>query len=262
MKAGSDHPVPDELLVGYIDSTLDAAEMDRVARALRESTALRERHAFLAAGSRSFRDAFAPLLDTVPASLNARIDIMVSAKRRGSLPRWPVDRRAAITAIAGAAGAVIFGYWLGNVSPPSPAIDLTNWREAVAQYHRFYSPKTLALISGQASTADKELAFVGGELGLPLSPPSLAVPGLIYRRAQLLQFDDAPLAQIVYEGPDSVVVAYCIRRIPAADALPEPERRAGLNVVHWLKDGFGYMLVSELDQAGLLQIASVLAARA
>ena len=73
-------------------------------------------------------------------------------------------------------------------------------------------------------TLRTDLAAIGERLGLPLDPDRLSVGELSPRRAQMLQFDGAPLAQIGYvEG--EVPLAFCVIRDGERTRLfPSPAR--------------------------------------
>ena len=62
-----------------------------------------------------------------------------------------------------------------------------------------------------------DLAAMGERLGLALDPDRLSVGELAPRRAQMLQFDGAPLAQIGYVD-GAIPLAFCVIRDGEKDA--------------------------------------------
>ncbi len=252
--------ITDEMLVAYIDRQIPDVEASVIERAIAESPDLQRRVSILESGSRPFADAFASLLGQHSSGLQQDVEHMLSSQyppKSNLANRWGVDRRAVMAsgAIAGVMGVV--GYWIGRSSAP----DMDNWREAVAQYHKLYSDQTLEQVADAPAVTDEALARTAHVLGLPLSRAMLETPGLTYKRAQILQFEDKPLAQIAYVSQRGKPLAFCIRRMKADAALPQAESRAGLSVVHWLQGGFGFMVVADMGPQELQRIAATFSDR-
>jgi anti-sigma factor RsiW len=252
--------ITDEMLVAFIDRQLSDSEASRVERAITESTDLQQRLATLEAGSRPFAEAFAGLLGQHPPALQQNVERMLAAHRpeQPAAPGlWRPDRRTVAAAGATAFLAATLGYWTGRSSAP----DMANWREAVAQYHKLYSDQTLEFVADSAAVADEALGRTARALGLPLSRAGLEIPGLTYKRAQMLRIDSTPLAQIAFVTTRGKPLAFCIRRIGGTASLPQFESRAGLSVVHWLQGGFGFMIVADIDAPELQRLAAAFSER-
>jgi anti-sigma factor RsiW len=255
MKIQKNTAITDEILVAYLDLQLADAEAARVKGAIAASHDLQQRVAHLEAGSLPFAEAFCSLLDHPPPALRQRVDQMVAAhssEQSNAQLRWRPDRRAILATGTIAFVAAALGYWTGRSTAP----DMNNWREAVAQYHKLYSDKTLELVADSAAVADDALGRTTRALGLPISRAALEIPGLTYKRAQLLQIDENPLAQISFVTQRGKPLAFCIRRIGGAAASPQFESRAGLSVVHWLHGGFGFLIVADMDGPELQRLAA------
>jgi anti-sigma factor RsiW len=245
--------ITDEMLVAHLDGELPREDEARVSRALAGDPELRARRDRLASGMRPFREAFDSLLPAAPAHLTADLARRI-AERPPPPGRALLDRRALVAAAAGAAILAPVAFLLGRRSRP----DMENWREAVAQYHKLYSDRTLAGIPDNPPGGVAELARVGGELGLKLSMAWLDAPGVAYRRAQLLSVEDTPLAQIALATPEGRALAYCIRRLDAPAEGPRLETRAGLPVAHWTAGGYGFLVVGPVSGEAMQRIGSAL----
>jgi anti-sigma factor RsiW len=252
--------ITDEMLVAYIDRQLDDGEASSINCAIAGSADLQRRIALLESGSRPFADAFESLLGQHPYGLQRNVEQMLASHHSAqSAPSdlWRPDRRAFAASGAIAFLAATLGYWTGRSSAP----DMANWREAVAQYHRLYSDQTLEFVADSAPVADEALGRTAHALGLPLSRTALEIPGLIYKRAQLLQIDSTPLVQISFVNARGRPLAFCMRRISGSASLPQSESRAGLSVVHWIQGGFGFMVVADMDPPDLQLLATAFSER-
>lgn len=110
--------------------------------------------------------------------------------------------------------------------------------------------------------ARPRLAAVGSAIGSHLTPADVDLPGLSLRRAQLLQYDDRPLAQITYLDPEHGPVALCIIADGAANQSPRVEERGGFNIVFWSSDRRSYMLIGKTPVDRLQRLAAGFISRA
>ena len=101
---------------------------------------------------------------------------------------------------------------------------------------------------------DEEIATLSRRLGAPLDVDRLQVDDLSLRRAELLQYDGAPLGQIGYlDG--ATPVAFCILRDGEPNAPLASESRDGFAVASWANGGRGFMLVGKVPVARLTTLA-------
>jgi anti-sigma factor RsiW len=243
------------MLAAHLDGELPRDQQALVVRALDSDPALRARRDLLASGGRPFAVAFDSLLPAMPERLKRDFALQVAGQ--AAVPvggRQLLDRRVLVAAAASAAILAPVGFLLGRRSRP----DMENWREAVAQYHKLYSDRTLASIADNPPGGEQEIARVGGDLGLKLSLAWLDAPGIAYRRAQILSVDSVPLAQIALATPDGKALAYCIRRLDAPAQEPRLEHRAGLPVLHWIAGGYGFLVVGPVSGAAITRIGTAL----
>ena len=284
--------VSDARLVAYIDGELSPADRATVARALEADPELRERMEFLDSGGRNFGSAFDLLLDAAPddrlqamfaglvngeaassASSSARAadddeKVVPFPQRRrpgGLSPIWQFAVAASF-ALTIFGGGIITGVLYG---PKPPAVDVPdtpqtaqrNWMDAVAQYVSLFSAETLAGMPTDPAARQEGLQRVSTALGKDITPEKVAgLPTLDFRGTQLLQLQGRPIAQIAFQSETGKPVAICIIKTNRPPEEPSPERREGLNIVHWIAGGYGYMVIGDVPQDALNRISE--AARA
>jgi anti-sigma factor RsiW len=273
-RSSADRPT-DADLVAHIDGELAADASAWVDRWLSRDREIEARRRLLADGGRRFLDAFEPLLAAAPKErLEAMLEELPGYRTPASviemraLPRKKPFARAWPGLGLAAAGLLLF---LGGAvfQRELPALrEMTgmgaaeqaedDWRQAAAEYVSLYTPETLAGIPDDMAPRERELATVGGKLGIGLRVTSVALPGLSLKRAQLLQYDGKPLGQIAYLDPKEGAVALCIYAGGQLDVSPASEQRAGLNIVHWSSRGRAFMLVGHLPAPRLQELASLL----
>ena len=188
---------------------------------------------------------------------DAPMERLQGALRDPSLWRQPASRRWRVALLAASVAlmliAALGGLWLGRMlSHP-----VTNWREAVAIYHMLYSRDTLAPFR----PASREIRAIEKQLsagaGLPIRIPDLSAQGLRFARGQLLRFSGKALVQLAYLSDDGKPVALCFLADQAAPRPPASERRHGMTVVHWVRDGTPTMLIGALPEKRLLALARI-----
>ena len=270
--------ITDEMLVAYLDGQASAAEAAAIEEKLTSDTDISARLALLDAGSRPFREAFDLMLEAAPAqklqeqleearsTVSSQDVAMSSVSSTGSYRGWAM---AACLVLA-----VGLGFAVGDrysqpdspvvakaPAPKAPASKAKGWRQVVADYHALYSKETLDDEGGNASLQDQRLAAASKLLSIELKRNRLTVDGLDYKRAQILRFKKKPLAQMAYLYDGKIPVAFCILPSGKSAHGPKQEVRNGMQVVHWIKGGFGFMLIGKVPADGLNKIAKTLEGR-
>ncbi len=271
-------PVTDEMLVAYVDGELTQNEQTSLEAALEGDEELRARLALLQDGERPWAEAFEGLLDQAPvAKLEAAFAAaahthaeqaraeQAETPNPGAHPvaadseRIPANDHAsrswwrpamaaciAVTLMVGFAA----GYGTNEVRKPQITAAVQTeaeiWRQAVADYQALYTRETLSTAQTDPTAQSAGLLRVSEALGLALPDAVSQVPGLDYKRAQILKFGEQPLAQLAYLYKDDIPIAFCIVRLDDPDQAAKNEVRSGLNIVHWAKDGFSLMVVGDL----------------
>jgi anti-sigma factor RsiW len=135
------------------------------------------------------------------------------------------------------------------------------WRAVVAEYIALYTPDTLSAPAGDRAAQVAQLDLVGSKIGLSLSPEAIALPGVDFRHALLLEYDDEPLAQLAYLDPEDGPMALCIVKSNRGTAAPDMERRRGMNVVYWSTSDHAFMLIGRASADRIKVIADSVRAR-
>lgn len=261
----------DEKLVAYIDGELDAAERDAVSEALAQDGEARERLETLENGGRPFAEAFDTLLPAAPddklqamfADLVAQkaiapdagetvVPLRRDAPQAGGVALWRMAAAAAILALVFSGGLVTGGFF---DKPQEVAAQNPGWREVAARYVALFSKETLEGMPSSPVQRLANLARIETALGLSLPEDRISDPALRFQGTQLLQLAGKPLAQIAYLNEGEKPVALCIIQSANPPAGPATEKRHGLNVVHWVADGYGYMVLGDVPEAELAEIA-------
>jgi anti-sigma factor RsiW len=276
MSPAEQNDVSDAQLVAYIDGELSATENEGVTQALSENAEARQRLEEMKSGARPFGEAFDLLLDAAPdGALQAMFADLVAKqpgtaaaagggetvvpfrkpKRPGGAPFWQAAMAAAILALVFTGGLYAGGFF------NTPQQQKPSWREEAAGYVALFSRETLAGMPADREAQELNLRRVAAGLGLDLSSEKIANPALSFQGTQLLQFEGRPLAQISYLYGDSAPVALCIIKTANPAQPPAEEKRHGLNIVHWVAGGYGYMVLGKVPEPELRQISDTFRAR-
>ncbi|MFS8147136.1 anti-sigma factor family protein [Rhizobium sp. BR 249] len=262
------HTIPsDEDLTAYIDGELPADEAARIETMVNEDEAVAERLEFLARASLPFKQAFTPLLAEAPRE---KLQAMLAAiparesEKSASTPAPPiVTRRRFLGALAASlvAGIAIDRAVIGIGRNFSAKDENSEWRAVVAEYISLYTPETLAGPVPAREDQTAQLASLDEKLGLSLSPETVLLPGIDFKRALLLQYDGKPLAQIAYLDPETGPMALCIVRSDAGPKAPDVENRKGMNVVYWSNATHAFMLIGHAPADRMTAIADEMRGR-
>ncbi|MGZ2378697.1 anti-sigma factor family protein [Rhizobium brockwellii] len=253
------HTIPsDEDLTAFIDGELTAEEAARIEAMVKEDESTAERLEFLARANLPFEQAFAPLLSEAP---RAKLEAMLTAiptqqsAKSGPTPPFATRRRflgaLAASLVAGIAidRAVIIGRGF------SAKDENSEWRAVVADYISLYTAETLAGPAPGREDQAAQLASLDEKLGLSLSPEAVSLPGIDFKRAQLLQYDGKALAQIAYLDPETGPMALCIVKSDKGPKAPDLESRKGMNVVYWSNATHAFMLIGHAAADRMTAIA-------
>lgn len=249
--------VADEQLVAYLDNELGPQERARVERALQHNARDAERLDLLRRSEIPFRQAFdSVLLEAPHERLHAMLDRLKSPTQ--AAPGLSRRRFLAVAASCMLAGVVADRLFL-NVSsaPPSPH----GWRALVAEYMALYTPATLDNLDPDPVAQNRQLASVGARLGLKLDTERVGLAQPQLKRAQILEYDGVPIAQITYLDPQFGPLALCITANAQGPATQGREQRLGMNVVYWSTAEHAFMLIGRNSLDDLNTLSEQLKAR-
>lgn len=247
----------DEELTAFIDGELEEEHRARLLGLMEREPAVAARVEHLSRASLPFGEAFQPLLDTAPtAELQRMLDGMsvppVAANAVVPLTRRRLFGAIAASVVAGVLGDRVLVRLLGAGDSDDLADDdggpdrEHHWHGVVAQYMGLYTRETLGATTPGRDAQSAQLAALNRRLNLSLTPEAVEVAGAEFRRAQILAYDDMPLAQITYLDPRNGPLALCILRRPGTVRGVEQEMRGGLSIAYWNGPDHAALLIGRL----------------
>jgi anti-sigma factor RsiW len=245
-------PITDEELIAYLDDLLNPARRREIGMALESDENLQRRLAALFIDKDAIKAAFDTIAKTAPVQdMQQRLDEGWEPFKQGGLSSSRWSRIAA---------AFVLGIGLGYTGSVGvyKSRDQT-WHEAVAGYQVLYVTGTLASLPADMESQRNDIAAVSAKLGLSITLEALRVPGLGFKRAQLLQFKGRPLAQFAYLDTDDVPVAFCATYTGDADSPVKTGRFHDLPAAFWSRGGYGFIVIGAARIEELQRTASVLA---
>ncbi|MDB6145796.1 MAG: hypothetical protein JWP80_4840 [Pseudomonas sp.] len=244
----------DELLVAYLDGELDEDDRTRIETTLHRDEAVAERFDYLCRSDLPFQHAFDAVLDQAPTE---RLQAMLAALPASTAAQRTMSRRGFIATAAGfvLAGAVADRLFLNWRTPTH------GWRGLVAEYMALYTPQTLDNLSDDPASQQAQLAAVNDRLDLTLNTSLIALPRPVFKRAQILEYDDVPIAQITYLDPLRGPLALCITGSTNGATPPATEQRLGMNVVFWSDSTHAFMLIGHNPFDELAAMSQLIRAR-
>jgi anti-sigma factor RsiW len=277
MSGAADMPEPsDEQLVAYLDGELPLEARAEVNRALAASESARDRLEFLRSGDRPFAEALDSLLDQAPTD---RLLVSLGPTPEVAQPQVALPQGARGWAPMAAAAAVLvalFGGFLGGMVAPGidqpteialvdeedddeeePAIPERGWRQAVADYQVLFTADSLTPYQG----GDSGLDLANAALGIPIDSIADDLTGLNFRKVQLLQFKNKVLVQVAYLSHAGKPVSFCIIASGKPEQAVLTEQRNGLEIIHWILAGYGFMVIGDMPQDELQAVADDLMQR-
>jgi anti-sigma factor RsiW len=244
----------DEQLVAYLDNQLDTEQRERLDAAIAADPMLNLRLQWLKRSSLPFKDAFDEVTRQAPVDrLQAMLDDLPSPARPEFNRRWFLAAAAGLVASGVLADRLFLGWQQSQ--------EKENWRELVADYMTLYVPETLDHLPVDESALRAQLQTLDARLGLNLAPAKLLLPAAAFKRAQILEYEGVPIAQITYLDPIHGPMALCIIRSNRGSRPFNEEQRRGLNIVHWADMEHAWMLIGHNPTADLAQLASLLRTR-
>lgn len=227
----------DEMLVAYLEGTLDEAEARAIEDAVEADPDLEQRLMAL--------DSFAPVVQAVFTDVPAeepRVNLPDASVRPagGGLRLLAVAASVAVVAVSAT-------YWATRPAP-------MGWAEQAAIYQSLYGPDTIAGLDNSPQVLDAQFAQAEELLGRSLNREALeALPGGEVKRAQLLSFKGKPLVQVVFADAQGNPFAFCV--IKQGEGAPNRDLKqavlSGLATATWAQDGYGYMLIGSQGQTDL-----------
>ncbi len=243
------HSVTDEDIVRFLDDEM----------------ALEDRASFeeVIAASPELGDRVLAMTLDVP-SLRADWDDALSEAPALELPEPvvpPVPHRSWAGWQMAAAAVMLFAVGLGLGLGYEPTAPEGDWHQAVADYQVLYTTETVTATPLSPEQRANGLALVSERVGVALSSEGIELDGLAFQRAQVLEFDGQPLAQLVYLDGDGLPIAFCIMRRTESDTGVADREIAGLNASSWQDGAHGYIVIGAATPAKIRAAADTLRSR-
>ena len=131
----------------------------------------------------------------------------------------------------------------------------------IAEYHQIYSREHRHLVEVPATQGEELMAWLGNHVGRKIVAPDLAAAGLHFAGGRILVVNGSPIAELMYTRDDALPVALCILRTPWHDAPLNVERRGLQRTASWIKAGFAYVVVGEIDDPTAAALAALVGAQ-
>lgn len=244
----------DEQLVSYLDDELAEDYRRQLDAAIADDPLLNLRVQWLNRSSLPYRNAYDELAQQAPLDrLQARLEAIPSPENLGLSRRWFIGAAAATLVAGGVLADRLFLGW--------QAQQTHEWRGLVGDYMALYGPQTLDHLPADEATQRAQIRTVNARIGLSLSPAALKLPGAEFKRAQMLEYDGVPIAQIVYLDARHGPLALCITRSNSGNRPLAHERRHEMNVVYWTEREHAWMLIGHDAPAALEDKAKMLKSR-
>ncbi len=229
----------DEQLTAFLDGELPEAQTRAITDALETDAELATRLESLHVDFAPIKAAFDAVLDQAPAM------VMPEPVAQG------INWRGIGNIAAAACVALVIGFTAGRGTAPKPP---TGWIQAVAEYQTLYTKETLDLYG--AENWKVEVAGIAIELGLPITLADLKIEGLAYKQGQILSFNGKPLAQFMFQAANGTPIAICMVKSDKPDSDMRIATPNGLNAAVWHKNGYGFIVIGDMEEADIRELAS------
>ncbi|MBK5373425.1 transcriptional regulator [Pseudomonas sp. TH43] len=244
----------DEQLVAYLDDELDREQRSQLDSDIADDPLLSLRVQWLSRSNLPYKAAYDELAQQAPLErLQARLDGIPAPETPGLSRRWFIGAAAATLVAGGVLADRLFLGWQAQQDH--------SWRELVGDYMALYVPQTLDHLPADEANQRAQLRTVDARLGLSLSPATLKLPGAELKRAQMLEYDGVPIAQITYLDAKHGPMALCVTRSNSGSQPLAHERRHAMNVVYWTEREHAWMLIGHNPASELEGLAKHLIER-
>jgi anti-sigma factor RsiW len=250
--------VSETLLVAFADGELDPETTRRVERMVAEDVAARRKVEI-------YRETAMLLRAACHESLYASDDVAtgegLAARESVAVMRWRTVRRRAprrhAWAAAASIAAAVIGFGGGALWTRQPTTEREDLVAEIANYHPIYARETRHLVEIPATSKDELVTWLGARLDrAPFAVPDLAAAGLSFAGGRLLAIDGRPVAQLMYTRANGRPIGVCLTRMDGPPAPLGIERRGALRLASWKDDSFAYVVVGELGDRAIRDIAA------
>ncbi len=260
----------DELLVAYVDGQLARDQTRAVEKVLKQDDVIARRVAALREAHGRLEAAFEAILAsevsevTAEAGLAATPDTRLrqSEPNRSGLAKAGLATAGIVVALLVAAAGYGWplvvpelGFLRSRPAPVQPAeVAAPSWQSDAARAQSLLGRASLEVSLESQANRDLIAFQLAEAIGPDMKLPDLAPQGFSFVRAQLLQYQRKPLAQMLYLPATGDPVAL-YARAGEGETPPVFKTEAGIGTVSWSDDGIAYLLAGRQDEAVLLRLA-------
>jgi anti-sigma factor RsiW len=254
------------LLVAYVDGQLARKQTLAVDRVLEQDDVIAKRVVALKNAHSRLEAAFDAILAGEEADAVARpaphaggLFISWSALVQGSLATAGIALSIALL-LAGFGWPLSipeFGSASGAADPEIVGSITPTWQEEVARAQALIGRDTLEVGLDSQGNPDLVAFQLTQAIGAEMIFPDLGARGFKFVRAQLLRFDNAPLAQLLYLGASGAPLALYAKK-GEGDLPPSFSRYGDIGSVAWTQGGVAYVLAGEHSEAALRSLADTI----
>jgi len=254
----------DELLVAYVDGQLARKQTSAVDKVLEQDDVIARRVDALTDAHSRLEAAF----DAILAGEQADAETQPLPQGPGLFIPRDTLIKTGLAAVGIAAALVLVGSGYGwplvmaevahqSLAPADPdyvgSIPQT-WQQEAARAQALLSRASVEV--GLDSQGNRDLiAFqLAQVIGPRFDLPDLTPQGFRFVRAQLLQFGEEPLAQLLYLGSRGAPLALYVRK-GEGTTRPSFQLYGGIGGVAWSQGGWSYLLAGDEAEALLLRLA-------
>ncbi|MEM7237291.1 MAG: hypothetical protein AAF501_05640 [Pseudomonadota bacterium] len=245
--------VTDDEIVAFLDGRMDHDRQAGIAMAAANDPSLAQRIEAMSLDLAPLRAGMDALLDLAP-DLAPDLAVPAGAAARTTGAGWSLRALAAAAVIAFAVG-ICAGVGALRFNSAS------DWHQAVAEYQVLYTTETLTASPLPDSLRANGLRHVSRRLGLELTEDALSIAGLGFQRAQMLEFEGAPLAQIVLLDDAGTPIAFCLMKATGGPAALADVTIKGMSATTWSDGRFSYIVIGPADQPAIRKAAEEISTR-
>lgn len=242
------------ILLGYVDGQLAPEEVEAVERALKSDPQAQAMVDKMRATPGQVRTAFDASLSR-PLAPHLTNTVLHAPVGKHKPTRITIQYAAVIMAAVFLVGMGI-GLFAGyETSKRAVAIEQSDWVQAVIDYQVLYGRQTLSRPSPSVDKVRDLQRYLSDVLALPISIPDLSDAGLMFKRGQILVFNEAPIAQLAYLPDKGKPVAYCITPSKTVAGGMQVGQSKGLHYVRWNDGRLAHVLVGGSTKDELQEMA-------
>jgi anti-sigma factor RsiW len=172
-------------------------------------------------------------------------------------PAARLNWAAIALALAIGIGAFVAGIMWGRGEPT----ERESLIDDIAEYHQIYSREHRHYLKIPADRGEELMATLADHVGRKIEVPDLAAAGLRFALGRMLVVNGSAIAELMYTRDDGLPVAICIARMKESDAPLKVEKRGLQRAASWIKGGFAFVVVGEIDRPTAEALAALVVAQ-